>query len=240
VFAVAASGAMVVGLPVTAAFAADGAEAVSVASDSPGVASGNSVQVPVHVPVNVCGNTANVVALLNPALGNTCVNGGAAKGDGAGDKHGAKADGTHAGSATRADGTVEHSGSRTPGGASAHGATEGSPGLLSGNNIQIPVDLPLNVSGNSVNVVGIGNPAVGNESVNESGVLPHEPSHSVVATPRAPKPAARSWSRPAPHRVAPTLAHTGADQMAPAVGGSVALIAAGAILYRRARMGHTR
>jgi hypothetical protein len=41
---------------------------------SPGVLSGNNIQVPVHVPVNVCGNTVNVVALLNPAFGNTCVN----------------------------------------------------------------------------------------------------------------------------------------------------------------------
>ncbi|MCX5072095.1 chaplin [Streptomyces sp. NPDC060334] len=41
---------------------------------SPGVLSGNLVQVPVHVPVNVCGNTINVIGLLNPAFGNTCIN----------------------------------------------------------------------------------------------------------------------------------------------------------------------
>ncbi|MGW6981371.1 chaplin [Streptomyces sp. NPDC054932] len=41
---------------------------------SPGVLSGNLLQVPVHVPVNVCGNTVNVIALLNPSFGNTCVN----------------------------------------------------------------------------------------------------------------------------------------------------------------------
>ncbi|MFE3864130.1 chaplin [Streptomyces goshikiensis] len=41
---------------------------------SPGVLAGNLVQVPVHVPVNVCGNTVNVIAALNPAFGNTCVN----------------------------------------------------------------------------------------------------------------------------------------------------------------------
>ncbi|MGW1882713.1 chaplin [Streptomyces sp. NPDC001970] len=44
------------------------------AAMSPGVLSGNVVQVPVHVPVNVCGNTVNVVGLLNPAFGNVCVN----------------------------------------------------------------------------------------------------------------------------------------------------------------------
>ncbi|MER6557622.1 chaplin ChpG [Streptomyces sp. NPDC001027] len=46
----------------------------AVAAHSPGVLSGNVVQVPVHIPVNVCGNTINVVGLLNPAFGNTCVN----------------------------------------------------------------------------------------------------------------------------------------------------------------------
>ncbi|MEU9030328.1 chaplin [Streptomyces sp. NPDC048383] len=50
------------------------ADAHGVAAGSPGVLSGNLVQVPVHVPVNVCGNTVNVIALLNPAFGNTCVN----------------------------------------------------------------------------------------------------------------------------------------------------------------------
>ncbi|WP_442940664.1 chaplin [Nostoc sp.] len=45
-----------------------------VAIGSPGVLSGNLVQVPVHVPVNVCGNSISVIGLLNPAFGNTCVN----------------------------------------------------------------------------------------------------------------------------------------------------------------------
>jgi hypothetical protein len=55
------------------AMADAGAEGAAV--HSPGVLSGNVVQVPVHVPVNVCGNTVNVIALLNPAFGNTCING---------------------------------------------------------------------------------------------------------------------------------------------------------------------
>ncbi|GHF89360.1 chaplin [Streptomyces thermodiastaticus] len=41
-------------------------------SRSPGVISGNTIQVPVNVPVNLCGNTVNIVGLLNPAFGNTC------------------------------------------------------------------------------------------------------------------------------------------------------------------------
>ncbi|MCC0100323.1 chaplin [Streptomyces flavotricini] len=57
-----------------AGIASADAGAQGAAIGSPGVASGNAVQVPVHVPVNVCGNTVNVVGLLNPAFGNTCVN----------------------------------------------------------------------------------------------------------------------------------------------------------------------
>jgi hypothetical protein len=49
-----------------------GAEAAAVGS--PGVLSGNLLQVPVHVPVNICGNTVDVIGLLNPAFGNQCAN----------------------------------------------------------------------------------------------------------------------------------------------------------------------
>ncbi|MET7481485.1 chaplin [Streptomyces sp. NPDC005538] len=54
------------------AMADAGAQAAAVGS--PGVLSGNVVQVPVHIPVNVCGNTVSVIGLLNPAFGNTCAN----------------------------------------------------------------------------------------------------------------------------------------------------------------------
>ncbi|MGA5062841.1 chaplin [Streptomyces exfoliatus] len=50
------------------------ADAHGAAIGSPGVLSGNVVQVPIHVPINACGNSVNVIALLNPTLGNACVN----------------------------------------------------------------------------------------------------------------------------------------------------------------------
>lgn len=53
---------------------AGGASAEGVAANSPGVLSGNLVQIPVHIPINLCGNTVDVVGLLNPAFGNVCVN----------------------------------------------------------------------------------------------------------------------------------------------------------------------
>ncbi|GAA4026462.1 chaplin [Streptomyces sp. NBC_01352] len=58
----------------TAGIAAADSGADGKAVGSPGVLSGNVVQVPIHIPVNVCGNTVNIIGLLNPAFGNTCVN----------------------------------------------------------------------------------------------------------------------------------------------------------------------
>src|SRR3954451_7192838 len=51
----------------------------------------------------------------------------------------------------------------------AYGSAEGSPGLISGNGIQLPVDVPVTVCGNPLNVVGLLNPAMGNRCANEGG-----------------------------------------------------------------------
>ncbi|WP_436843094.1 chaplin [Streptomyces collinus] len=222
VFAVvAASGAMAVAMPMTAAFAADGASADGAAAGSPGAVSGNTVQLPVHVPVNVCGDTVNVVGLLNPSFGNGCANGGGS--------------GT-AGSAT--------SGSVTKGGSSAQGTATGSAGVVSGNGVQLPVHLPANVSGNSVDVVGVLNPVFGNHSVNNPVDESTPPTTTTPTPPPTRKPPVPTRSHPVPHtpeHVTPpaprpsveTLAHTGADLTAPAVAGSAALVLTGAALYRR-------
>ena len=53
---------------------AHGAQAEGAAWNSPGVVSGNTIQVPIHIPVNVCGNTISVIGLLYPAFGNSCQN----------------------------------------------------------------------------------------------------------------------------------------------------------------------
>ncbi|MFD3334645.1 chaplin [Streptomyces sp. NPDC058700] len=66
-----AAGAAVVG---GASLAAADAGAQGVAAYSPGVGSGNLIQVPLHVPVNACGNTVSVIGLLNPTFGTTCIN----------------------------------------------------------------------------------------------------------------------------------------------------------------------
>ncbi|MGW0773185.1 chaplin [Streptomyces sp. NPDC002835] len=66
---VAGTGAILVG---GAGMAAADAGALGTAAGSPGVLSGNAAQVPVHVPANLCGNTVDVVGLLNPVFGNGC------------------------------------------------------------------------------------------------------------------------------------------------------------------------
>ncbi|SBT91109.1 LPXTG-motif cell wall anchor domain-containing protein [Streptomyces sp. DI166] len=211
----AASGAMAVAMP---AYADSGANGTAVGS--PGGISGNTIQLPVHVPVNACGNTVNVIGLLNPAAGNTCVS----KGEGAG----------------------RHKG-RAPSGATAESDAKNSPGLVSGNGLELPVDLPVNVSGNSVNVVGVGNPVFGNQSVNSPEgrpvvpERPRTPERPEKPTPEPPK-EHTPHQPPAhePHGPAPVLAHTGADHTVPAVAGAAALVLGGALLYRRGRPGALR
>ncbi|MGW7576984.1 chaplin [Streptomyces sp. NPDC054765] len=52
------------------ATADSGAQSASLGS--PGIVSGNTIQVPLHIPVNVCGNTISIIGLLNPAFGTPC------------------------------------------------------------------------------------------------------------------------------------------------------------------------
>lgn len=170
------------------------------AARSPGLLAGNTVQLPVNVPVNVCGNTVNVVGLLNPAAGNSCTNAGQGGG------------GSQAGSS----------------GATAESGGKDSPGVLSGNRVQVPVDIPVNVTGNSVNIVGIGNAAVGNSSSNAPGKPPVRPRPATP--PRAVTP---------PQHETPgsdvALAHTGAGPVAYAVPAGAAMLLGGIVLYRRSR-----
>ncbi|WP_306806501.1 chaplin [Streptomyces sp. DH12] len=225
------------------------ADASGVAAESPGVISGNAVQLPVDVPVNVCGNTVNVVGLLNPAAGNTCANKGA-KGS-KDSSHGAHKDrpGSAHGGHGGAPGT--HGGGNG-GGADADAAMVGSPGVITGNGVQLPFDLPVNVSGNSVSVVGLLNPAFGNHSSNNGAkppqvvtppkpeeptappkgdkpVVPPAPEQEPEPAPAAPAPA------PAPAADGPSLALTGAGDLAGLAVPAAGMLLAGALLYRRFR-----
>ncbi|WP_326691781.1 MULTISPECIES: chaplin family protein [unclassified Streptomyces] len=136
------------------AFADSNAQGSS--GNSPGVLSGNTFQAPVDVTVNICGNTASAVGLLNPASGASCGN----SGPGAGTSHEGGGHSPQGGHSARAD-----------------GASHGSPGVGSGNDVQVPVDIPVNVCGDSVNVVGIGNGVQGNGCEAPSAGEPDGPGH---------------------------------------------------------------
>ncbi|MDH6707294.1 hypothetical protein P3T27_004031 [Kitasatospora sp. MAA19] len=55
--------------------AAGDATANGLAFGSPGVLSGNQIQIPINFEANVCGNSIGIIGILNPAIANTCVNG---------------------------------------------------------------------------------------------------------------------------------------------------------------------
>ncbi|WP_327282663.1 MULTISPECIES: chaplin [unclassified Streptomyces] len=59
-------------------------------------------------------------------------------------------------------------------GASGHAVN--SPGVLSGNSVQAPVDAPVNACGNSISIVGLLNPAFGN-GCSQHSATPNHPGH---------------------------------------------------------------
>lgn len=285
----------------TAGYAyAGGTEAQGVAAGSAGVVSGNSVQVPIEVPINACGNTLDVVGLLNPSFGNRCanVNGGgghqASKPSQGGQPGGSGATGGgQAGSGTGGSGTTGIPGtsgipgtagipgtSGIPGttgvpgttgipatagipdaatvpGASASGVAANSPGVLSGNSVQAPVDVPVNACGNSVNVAGVGNPAFGNQCANVEQAVPVTPAPPAegcaeacptppqvsaeevpnVARTGAPDTAADTAVAAPAAAPAAQLASTGAGNVELLGAAGLALLLGGGVLYRRARAG---
>ncbi|MEV0846527.1 chaplin [Streptomyces sp. NPDC049954] len=224
VTAAAASG--VLSLNGSPAFAA---AADSVAANSPGILSGNTVQASVDVPVNVCGDSVNVAGLGNPAFADGCANGGEG-GSGAqagnGDEGRADAAGhaapervAHERSAPQhaarsVPGSESRSGhpgdreyreyhgrhaaprpqERAPhadhsGGAAAEGVAAGSPGVLSGNLLQAPVDVPVNLCGNTVDVLALLNPVFGNACANapKPPAAHHHAPHHPAPRPSAPQ-----------------------------------------------------
>lgn len=210
-------------------------DASGVAKDSPGVLSGNSVQVPVDVPINLCGNTVNVLAALNTAFGNSCAN-------------------------------ISHKRSGHDSGADASAVVKGSPGVLSGNNVQVPLDVPVNACGNSVNGGALFNDALDNDCENSSNGGGHRHDDDKPSTEQEkPKPPAKDGSVPPDSEkprsttpdtkdssiteeaeekeepgALPQLAETGSEALAAASAASAVLIAGGVMMYRRGRTASSR
>ncbi|MER0243248.1 chaplin [Streptomyces sp. HSW2009] len=196
-------------LAVAGGYAQADSAASGATTSSPGVLSGNNVQVPIHIPLNACGNTVDVVGALNPAAGNRCANvdGSGTTGNAKpGKTPGKTAPGKTAPGKTTPGGTGKHTvpGQTAPrpggvpaqgtqsGGALAQGGAHGSPGVGSGNNLQVPLHVPVNACGNTINVIGLLNPALGNKCANDAGPVvretPPQPPEREEVTPPKPKP----------------------------------------------------
>jgi len=126
----------------TASFVAAGAGTIGIAnagttSGNNSIGGGNQVSVPVSIPVNVCGNA---VAVLGGAF--AACEGGA---------------------------SVSHD---TGGGSSA--GTSGNGSILGGNQVRVPVNVPVNVCGNAVNALAqcVGGASVGNAGADNSAAGP--------------------------------------------------------------------
>jgi hypothetical protein len=238
-------------LAATGGYASADTGAEGAAVGSAGLLSGNSVTAPIDAPVNVCGNTADAAAVGNPTFGNGCA-------DESHSSHSAPAphaahsgtdsgsDDQHYGSGSGYDGgygsdygSGNYSGDQTGG-----SVATGSPGLLSGNSLDIPVQAPINACGNTVNPVGLLNVAMGNscgdteQTSTVTTTPPAPPRHAVppqeLSLPPAPQVHTPDAPVPAP-RMDPQLAETGVGGRALGAAGatSAALLLGGAMLYRR-------
>lgn len=148
------------------------------------------------------------------------------------------------------------------------GKASGSPGVLSGNSVQIPITIGANACGNSVDAVGGLNPATGDACGNGATPSPpspprqeqeqeqqrpdeppREPQEAPGAPPSEPRsvPAAEHVREEAPETAVRAqtdgkrLAESGAEEKLPlAAAAGAGLVLGGAVLYRRSRTGALR
>src|SRR5689334_23298031 len=221
-----------------------GARAVGGAKDSPGLLSGNNVQAPVHAPVNACGNDVDVVGVFNETGDNTCVNGSHTSDSHTSDR--GSRDETSHGDSSYGESSYGDSSYGDSGGARTTGAAKGSPGLLSGNHVQVPLHLPVNACGNSVDVISLFDDAYGTTCVNDGGYGygEDEPEKETPPTKVKTPPAHEAEKPPAEEEEVPGnpphLAETGSDGMIAASAAGAVLTTGGAMLYRRGRLASRR
>lgn len=238
--------------------------ATGAAANSPGLLSGNLIQVPVNAPVNVCGDSISVVGILDSATGDRCSDGGS---------NGATASGSDRNSGgvgsgnlieipinapvnlcgdsisgvgvgdSASDDTCTNGGSGSAGGtgAGATGGSTNSPGVGAGNTVQVPVTAPIDACGDSISVIGILDSAAGDTCSNAPSAPSHPapPTCSCHQTP----PAHAKPHTPPRHRAPASSASTGAlaetgtgaGQLATPLGAS--MLGGGGLLLRKRMAG---
>ncbi|MBZ9637945.1 chaplin [Streptomyces sp. PSKA30] len=212
-----------------------GTNAAEATEEASGVLSGNSLKVPVKVPLDLCGKTADAVAVLNDSFGNVCGN--------TSDKKAVKKK-----AAKASEGTYDTSGGDTTDVYGTQIAKDAS-GVLSGNSLEVPVEVPVNACGISGEVLAALDQAVGTScSYGDSGygtdeVTTPKPSETpTISTPASPAPRAKETPRarqmpPAEVQLGESgeLAETGSGALMAASAASAALLAGGVLVYRRTR-----
>jgi hypothetical protein len=209
-----------------------GASATAVTDNSGGVLSGNVVQVPVNIPVNACGNQVGALAVHDEVGGSVCTNGSGAGSAGSSAAAATKnsggvlsgnvvqvpisvpvnACGNQVGVAAVGDFVAggDCSNSGTPG-ASASGSVSNSGGVLSGNQVSVPITVPVNLCGDQIvaGAVGdvVGGSACGTDAVPPTPVSQGHPSPTPTGSPSCPgalRAGARAAALPARHTCPPT------------------------------------
>ncbi|MFI1727606.1 chaplin [Streptomyces sp. NPDC020489] len=233
------------------------------AKGSPGVLSGNSVQAPIDVPVNACGNSVDPVGALNPTFGNSCAHdsgsprSGASYGDDSGHgggSHGSSGHGAHHACGSMTDvggsygddcGTGGHE--ESPGYGDTPTPTPTTPGPTptkptpthtppnGGEHTPTPTPTPTPPGGGDHTPTPTHTPPGGGEHTPTPSPT-HTPPGGGEHTPTPTPTSSVSTPPPGPHGPPPQLPETGSGEtMAAAAIGSAVMITAGAVLYRRGR-----
>jgi hypothetical protein len=201
---------------------ADTAAQAGTTSGNGSVGSGNQLVLPVSVPIDLCGN---VVAALG--LGRAECTGGAAVagGAGSGGTAGGSADSPGLGKVEQAAPTAQNAGAS---------GTSGTGGLLSGNEISVPVTVPVTVCGNAAAVLGEATASCQSPrpSTPRKSPVPPQPRHVMQSAPtRHPK-----VIHPETASVAGILPITGVNLAGMTAGAAVFLtVGAGTLLGARRR-----
>ncbi|GGY64804.1 hypothetical protein GCM10010300_05030 [Streptomyces olivaceoviridis] len=234
-------------------------DAHGAAQGSPGVLSGNTIQVPVNIPVNICGNSVDAAAALNPAFANSCAT-QVRRSESADEEHTGSGNGGSQNSGHGASGNTGYgdSGDSGYGSSGGHHSAPPSGGSHSA---------PSYGDGHSAPPYGGGKttpPAYGGEETTPppygggkttpppyGGEETARPPYGGEETTRPPYGGDESTPPGGGHATPPggeypeeppVLAHTGGDgpAMIATSAASAALIAAGAVLYRRGRSASRR
>jgi hypothetical protein len=185
-----------------AASSGPGATANSTTNRSGGIASGNNIQIPINLGLNLCGNHVKGLSANDVSGGGNCSSPGGSSANGTTSHSGGILSGNsvqapvnapilacdnnvlagaahnHEGGAncTAQGGTPSGSGGPGGGGSSANQTTDHSGGILSGNIIQAPVNVPVNACGNNVNGAVVSSTESGSECTNSAeGSAPTTP-----------------------------------------------------------------